>query len=421
MENNQNLETQNTVKREFTLVQKIIVSVLFLILAYTAGHRAGSQGLTFQPKTFEVINKQDQPKVVDYDLLWKAIGIIDSKYIDKPADQQKLLYGAVAGAVASLGDPYSSFFPPKDLTNFKTQLAGSFGGIGAEVGLKNGNILIVAPLDDSPAAKAGVKAGDIVAAVNDEVTVGWTVEQAVEKIRGKKGTQVKITLVREGAEKPIELTITRDTIVIKSVKWEIKEVQAENTTKKIIVIKINEFGDNTEPLFNQAVQEAIKNNVSGIVLDVRNNPGGYLQTSVDLASAWLAKDSLVVSEVKSDGTSTVFKAKGLPRLMGIKTVVLINGGSASASEILAGALKDNGAASLIGEKSFGKGSVQELVDLPGGSAVKITVAKWVTPSGKNLNKNGLDPDIELKLTEENTKDGKDPQMEKAIEEITSDK
>lgn len=399
--------------------KKYVAAFLVLAVVYLGGYQVGRKGFVFEPKTFEVINQKDQPGKVDYSLLWKTMELLDQKYIDKPADQQKMLYGAVSGAVASLGDPYTVFMPPRELTNFKTQLAGSFGGIGAEVGQKNGNIVIIAPLDESPAEKAGVKAGDIVAAVNGEITSGWTVDQAVEKIRGPKGTDVTITFVREGLGKPLEVKITRDTIVIKSVKWEFKEVDSNGSKKKIAVISINEFGDNTVPLFNQAIQESLSNNVDGIVIDLRNNPGGYLQSAVDLASNWLKKGELVVTEAHSDGSKKTYNANNSnPRFAGMKTVVLINGGSASASEILAGALKDHGMAKLIGEKSFGKGSVQELTDLPGGSALKVTIAKWLTPSGASINKNGLMPEIEIKLTEENTKDGHDPHMEKALEEVT---
>jgi carboxyl-terminal processing protease len=327
------------------------------------------------------------------------------------------LYGSISGAVSSLGDPYTTFLPPKELTNFKTQLKGSFGGIGAEVGMKDGNIVIIAPLDESPAFKAGILAGDYIVSVDGLSTEGWAVDEAVEKIRGPKGTTVVLSIFRAGKEKPFEVKIVRDTIVIKSVKISYQDVEKNGKKVKIAVVDINEFGDDTSSLFKQAVNEILTKNVSGIIVDLRNNPGGYLQTAVDVASSWVKAGDLVVSEVHSDGKNQEYKAVGTARLSGIKTIVLINGGSASASEILAGALKDHNLATLMGEKSFGKGSVQELVDLPGGSAVKVTVAKWVTPNGKNLNKNGLDPDTEIKITEEDVKNLKDSQFDKALEEI----
>jgi carboxyl-terminal processing protease len=400
-----------------------VFAILFIVaLAYGIGWKMGNKGFAFEPKSFEVINQKDQPVDVDYKLLWNAIDILNRRYIDKPLDQKKILYGAIKGAAEALGDPYTSFFPPKALSNFKTQLAGNFSGIGAEVGMKDGVVVIVAPLSESPAEKAGIKAGDAIVAVDGESSIGFTVEQAVEKIRGKKGTPVKLTLVRQGKDKAFDITIVRDTIVIKSVKWEYKDVEVSGQKQKVVVIKVNEFGDDTNKLFTDAVNDALKNGVKGVIVDMRNNPGGYLSSAVNLASNWVSSGDLIVSEAHSDGSKVDYKGLGNPRLSGIKTIVLINGGSASAAEIFSGALRDHKLAQLIGEKSFGKGSVQELDNLKSANdesegAIKVTIAKWITPNGVNLNHNGLDPDIELKLTEENTKDGQDPQMAKALEEM----
>jgi carboxyl-terminal processing protease len=324
-----------------------------------------------------------------------------------------------SGAVASVGDPYTEFFEPKDLESFRSDLKGSFDGIGAEISKRDGNIVVVAPLESSPALKAGLMAKDIILKVNGESTANWTTDEAVSHIRGPKGTKVALSVYREGKAEPFDLTITRDKIEIKSVKWEFKDVSAGNGTKKVAVITISKFGDDTKQLFDRAVNETLTRKVDGIVVDLRNNPGGYLQTAVDLASSWIKGGDVVVTEARSQGDSEEYKAYGLNRLSGIKTVVLINGGSASASEILAGALHDHNLAALVGEKSFGKGSVQELVDLQGGAAVKVTVAKWITPSGKNLNKDGLQPDTEVKLTEQDVNANKDPQMDKALEEVSN--
>lgn len=398
---------------------KALSIFLVIIISYYFGYQTGHKGFVFVPKDFKLINQKDFPAEVDYNLLWSAIDVVNKKYIDKPVDQQKILYGAVKGALDAVGDPYTTFFPPKDLTNFKTQLKGSFGGIGAEVGKKDGNIVIIAPLDGTPAQKAGILAGDIIVQVDGQVTQDWSVDQAVEKIRGPKGTAVTLNLYRKGKDKPFDVKIVRDTIQIKSVKWKFKEVTINNQKKTVVIITMSEFGDDTKSLFNKAVNEVLTHNVSGIVLDLRNNPGGYLQTAVDIASNWVKSGDIVVSEAHSDGTSEKYNAQGNPRLAGIKTIVLINGGSASAAEILSGALHDHNIAKLIGEKSFGKGSVQELVDLPGGSAVKVTVAKWITPGGVNLNHNGLDPDIKVALTEDDINAKKDPQLDKAIEQISN--
>ncbi len=413
MEFNQDPNQTPTPQKNTSVAKFVVITIVLILASYQLGFSTGKKGFTFVPKEFKVVNQADQPQTVDYQLLWDAINTVNEKYIDKPVDSQKVLYGAVKGAVQATGDPYTDFFEPKDLESFKTELKGSFDGIGAEVGKKNGQIVIVAPLDESPAERAGLLAKDIILQVDGKSTADWSVEQAVSVIRGKKGTEVTLTIYREGKDKPFDVTITRDKIEVKSAKVKYEEKDG----KKIAVISLTRFGDDTQNLFNQIVSDVLKQNVSGIVLDLRNNPGGYLQTSVELASNWVDSGKVVVTEARSQGDNEVYNASGASRLKDIKTVVLINGGSASASEILAGALHDYGIVKLIGEKSFGKGSVQELVELKGGSAVKVTVAKWITPSGKNLNKEGLVPDIEVKLTEEDVTTGKDPQMEKAMEEI----
>jgi len=395
------------------------VSVLLvIIIAYYVGYQTGHKGYVFVPKSFQVINQDKQPAVVDYNLLWQAMDAVNQKYIDKGSiDPQKVLYGAVKGAVESVGDPYTTFFPPQQFENFQTQLKGSFGGIGAEVGKKEGNIVIIAPLDDSPAKRAGILAGDIIYQVDGQSTQDWSVDEAVSKIRGVKGTSVTLSIVRSGKDKPFDLKIVRDTIVVKSVKLSYKQVTVNGQERTVAVITLSEFGDNTKPLFNAAVNEILTKNVAGLIIDLRNNPGGYLQTAVDIASNWVKEGDLIVSEAHSDGSNIKYTGEGNPRLSGIKTIVMINGGSASASEILAGALQDHNLAQLLGEKSFGKGSVQEVVNLAGGSAVKVTIAKWITPAGVNLNHSGLEPDIKAALTAEDVNAGKDPQMDKALEEI----
>ncbi len=394
-----------------------ILTLVFVIVSYAGGYQMGHKGYVFVPKDFKVVNQDKLPQTVDYGLLTDAINVLNNKYIDKPVDQQKVLYGAISGAVSSLGDPYTDFFTPKNLNNFQTNLKGSFSGIGASVGKQNDNVVIIAPLAESPAEKAGLKAKDIIAAVNASSTVGWSVDQAVEQIRGPKGTTVTLTIVR-GQEKAFDVKIVRDEIKVKSVQWKYEDHTVDGKTKHLAIITVSQFGDDTTPLFNQAVNDILKKSVDGIILDLRNNPGGYLQSAVDLASNWVSLDTTVVTEAHSDGSNQAYKAQGNNRLTPIKTVILINGGTASAAEILSGALHDYKIAKLIGEKSFGKGSVQELVNLKDGSAIKVTVAKWITPGGVNLNHNGLDPDTAVKLTEEDVNAGKDPQMEKAIEEIT---
>lgn len=388
-----------------------LIIILLLAGTFRLGYTSGAKGYTFDSKTFEVINKKDKVGTVDYSLLWKTIEELNSHYLEGSIDPQKTLYGAIKGAVSASGDPYTTFFTPDELKEFQTDLSGKFDGIGAEIGKKNGNIVIVAPIDESPAKKAGLRPQDIIVKVNGELLQDATVEDAVKKIRGPKGTEVKLSIFREGSKNPFDITIVRQTIEIKSVKWTSKEVQG----KKTGIITISQFGEDTGQLFASAVKDLKKQGVQGLVIDLRNNPGGFLDTAVEIASYWLQKGELVVSEAKGDGSKIPFTSSGIETLKNIPTTVLINGGSASASEILSGALHDHGKAKLVGEKSFGKGSVQEVVELPGDSALKVTIAKWITPGGRNLNKDGLEPDEKVVMTDDDYKNEKDPQLDKALE------
>lgn len=391
-----------------------LAAILLIGGAFRIGYVSGQEGYTFQPKNFKIINQGEQPKNVDYSLLWRAIDIVSKKYIDRGnIDQEKVLYGAIQGAVSAAGDEYTQFFDPKTLADFKTELQGSFSGIGAEIGKKNNNIVIVAPLEGSPAEGAGILAKDIIIKVNGENVVDLSVDETVSKIRGPEGSEVTLNLYREGKPAAFDVKIVRQKIEIKSVKTSYKEVNG----KKIGIITLSRFGDDTKDLFDAGVNEVNSKNISGLIVDLRNNPGGYLDTSVEIASDWLEKGKLVVKEEHSEKEATLFNSNGSNRLGKYKTIVLINGGSASASEILAGALRDNNKATLLGEKSFGKGSVQELVPLSDNMAVKVTIAKWITPGGKNLNHDGLNPDIEVKISEEDIAAEKDPQLNRALEEL----
>lgn len=393
-------------------IATVAVLLAISVGSFFGGLNMGKKGFVYSGHDFQIVNQNNQTHVVDYNLLWQVLDTLNQKYIDKPIDQQKALYGAVEGAVASLGDPYTVFFDPQQYNDFKTQLAGSFEGIGAEVGLKEGNLIIVAPIAGAPAEKAGLKAGDIVLKIDGTDTNGMTLDDAVNKIRGPKGTQVKLTIFRPSTNKQSDITITRATIAITSVKWSYKTT---TTGKKIAVIQVSQFGDDTIDLFRKAVDDIQTQNVSGVVIDLRDDPGGYLDDAVQLSSYWLDKGQLVVSEKHSDGSDIQYTAKGGNVFKGMPTVVLINGGSASASEIMSGALHDHGDAKLVGQKSFGKGSVQELIDMPQNTALKVTVAKWYTPDGININKNGIEPDIKVDFTAEDAQNNKDPQMDKALD------
>lgn len=391
----------------------IFLIIMALVASFRLGYTSGNKGYIFEPKSFKVVNQNEVPATVDYSLLWDALKMVNDKYIDKGSiNQQNVLYGAIRGAVAAAGDDYTQYFDPKELEEFNSQLSGTFDGIGAEIVRKEGSIVIT-PIDDTPASRAGLRAKDIIVKINGESTAEMSSDQAASKIRGPRGTEVTLTIYRDGQNGTFDVKIKRDKIDVKSVKLSYKTVN----DKKIAVIELSKFGSDTSQAFAKAVNDLLAAGAKGLVIDERNNPGGYLETSVDLASYWLPKGDLVVTEARSDKDNQTYNSTGYGRLTGLKTVILINGGSASASEILAGALHDHGVATLVGEKSFGKGSVQQLFNLPDNQgAVKITIAKWITPSGKNLNKDGLVPDVKVELTDDDIKADKDPQLDRATEE-----
>jgi carboxyl-terminal processing protease len=397
------------------------LSVIFLGLAFSAGLVFANKNAIIAKLaeketelTGQLIGKYSKAKDgklsadVDFNLFWDVWDLLHKDYVqqDKLNDKE-LFYGAIQGMVAAAGDPYTVFMNPLQSNEFSNDLAGTFEGIGAEIGIKKSELTIIAPLPESPAEKAGLRAGDNILAINKEMTQGMTVDQAVSKIRGKKGTEVVLTINRAGFDKPKEFKLMRDVIVVKSVKTEMR-------SDKIFVITISNFNNDTENLFNKAVSQAVEAGPKGIILDLRNDPGGYLETAIEVASEWI-EDGVVVTEKYNDQKKDEYLARGIARLKDFSTVVLINQGSASASEIVAGALQDTGKATIVGMQSFGKGSVQVLENLNDGSAIKITVAKWFTPKGNNINEQGIKPDVQVDLTDKDYEENKDPQMDKAVE------
>ena len=363
------------------------------------------------------ILKQD----VDFNLFWEIWDTLEKEYVDKnKLNDKEMFYGALKGLVASIGDPYTVFMDPKLSREFEDDLAGTFEGIGAEIGIRKEILTIIAPLEGTPAQKAGLLAGDKIYAINGEATASMTVDEAVTKIRGPKGTNVTLTIFKEGGDTAKDTVITRGVIVVKSVKTEIipsagaQGGQEEKKDNDIFVLEINNFNNDTSDLFNKAVREILSKNPKGIILDLRNNPGGYLDTAIELASEWV-DSGVIVTEKFSEEKSNEYLSRGRARLKDYPTVVLVNGGSASASEILAGALRDYKKATIVGQQTFGKGSVQTLKEFGDGSSVKITVAKWLTPNGDSINDAGIKPDIEIEMTPEDYEEDKDPQMEKAVE------
>lgn len=361
---------------------------------------------------------------VDFSLFWDAWNVLREKYVDeKNVTDQEMVYGAISGMLAATGDPYSVFMPPKEAGDFTQEISGEFGGVGAEIGVRNEQLVVVAPLKNTPAERAGIKAGDAIIKIDGGSTEGMSTENAVKKIRGPKGSKVTLTIFREGWSNVRDIEIVRDAIQVPTLDWKmLNDAGKEDPKGKILYIQLYNFYEKAPLLFYQALVAAIDNEPKGVIIDLRNNPGGYLDASVHIAGWFMDRGSVVVTEQfrSEDDGHTQFKAQGLPIFKETPTVVLINEGSASASEILAGALRDNKGSKLVGKKSFGKGSVQELIPLREDALIKITVAHWLTPKGTIIDKNGLMPDVEVDITEDDIKNEKDPQLQKAVETLKSE-
>jgi carboxyl-terminal processing protease len=346
----------------------------------------------------------------DLSLFWEVWARLEERYIDKSKlDPQNLLYGAIAGMVKAVGDPHTSFFNPKDTKRFFEDVSGEFEGIGIEISMKKGQLVVVAPLEGTPAQKIGIKAGDKILKIGDTLTSDLTLDEAVNMIRGPKGTEVVLMILREGWDLPREFKIMRDKILVPSLKWELKG--------DIAYIKLYHFSQKADADFRKAALEIEKSKASKIILDLRNNPGGFLEVAQNIAGWFLERGKVVAIEDFGNGEKREFKSPGPSKLINFPLVVLINNGSASASEILAAALRDHRQVKLVGEKSFGKGSVQEMERFKDDSSLKVTVARWLSPKGTLIDGVGLEPDIKVELKEEEkeTQAEKDPQLEKAIE------
>ncbi|MBU0660790.1 S41 family peptidase [Patescibacteria group bacterium] len=374
----------------------IVWAVLMVMFAFAGGYLYGSakglqkellnaQGDVEITKVVDLYSKTRSEKV-DFDQFWDVWDMLKEKHVDQPVDDTQLFYGAIEGLVAGLDDPYTVYFPPKDASDFVESLSGEFEGIGAEIGLRESQLTVVAPLPDSPAMQSGVKPGDKILKIDGEDTYGLSVEEAVTHIRGPRGTQVVLGVLRDEAES-LDISITRDTINVPTIRFEMKE-------NNIAYMRISHFNEDTLSEFYTALDDMLLETPDGMILDLRSNPGGFLDSSVMVASEWVDEGSIVLEAFKDD-KKEAYMRKGNKRLLGMPTIVLVDGGTASGSEIVAGALQDYGVATIVGEQTFGKGSVQEFEVLPDGSAIKITIAKWLTPLGREINGIGVEPDIIL--------------------------
>jgi carboxyl-terminal processing protease len=399
-------------------MDKKILNLWFIVIILSLGFGGGfliGKSSTAGQTTSDIRGLMDVTKLFSkkpsIDLIKEGMDAIERKYVGiNSVKNEDLIYGAMKGMLEALKDPHSVFLAPEDAKIFKEDVGGKFEGIGAEIGIRNDKISVIAPLKGNPAERAGVHAGDQIFAIDGVVTEGMTLDEAVRRIRGPKGSTVRLTILREGIEENFDISIVRDTIKIPNIELEKKE-------GGIAHIALAHFNETASADFENIVQEILRSDAKKLILDLRNNPGGFLETAVDIAGWFLPPDTIVLMEESGRASADkTYKTDGSAALMDYPVVILINKGSASASEILAGALRDHRGAKLIGEKSFGKGSVQELVNLSDGSSVKISISKWLTPKGVSIQDNGLTPDIEVTMTSEIFDTKGDIQLEKAIEE-----
>ena len=375
---------------------------LTLIIVAIVSFVAGARSDALFANVASVFGVRTSNKTIDLSSVQKTYQELVANY-DGKLDTQKLIYGANRGLVEAAGDPHTAYMDPDETKEFDKSLSGQIGGgIGAEIGLRNNKPTIIKPLENSPAQKAGIKAGEAIVKVNDEVSSDWSVEKVVSKIRGEVGTSVKLTLLSGGQTH--EVSVVRQNIVSPAVESEIDG--------EIGILKVNRFGDDTVSLARKYASEFVEKGVKKVILDLRNNPGGTVGAAQGLLGIWL-DNQIAMTERRGSEIVKTLRTTGMPILGNMKTVVLINGNSASASEITAGALREYGKATLVGQKSYGKGSVQIVLGLPGGSQMKVTEARWYTPKGKNIDKTGIEPDVKVDLSSDDVNNNVDPQMDKA--------
>jgi len=386
----------------------VVVSVVVSGGSYYLGFQTGLD----QTKNIVVENVTniDTPEDItaDFSLFWEVWGKLKEEHIKgAEIDEQELVYGAIEGLTSALGDPNTVFFAPDESKKFNEDIRGNFSGIGAEIGIRDNRLVIIAPLKNTPAEQAGLRPGDHIFKIDDTTTDDINVEEAVKLIRGDTGTIVTLTIIREGEESSRTFDITRASIIIPTVEWEIID-------RDIIHLRMFSFSGNTPIAFQQAMVSALLAGGDGLILDLRGNPGGFLDISVRIAGFFLERGQVVVTEKFTSGSETVLRARGNEALRDFPVVILIDEGSASASEILAGALRVHNGTKIVGDKSFGKGTVQELQDLRGDSTLKITIANWLLPNGDLIEGNGLEPDVSVKITQEDIDNDRDPQLDEAI-------
>ena len=403
---------------EFFKTRRAYAIVLLVVFTFGFGIYVGFNNRPEIEKVLTLTGKETAVQTTaDFSPFWKVWNVINDKYpgAEKVTDQEKV-YGAISGLIGSLNDPYSEFFAPDEAKIFEEDISGNFSGVGMEIGIKNRVLTVIAPLKNTPAYRAGIESGDKILKIDETATAGLGVDQAIKLIRGEQGTTVSLSILREGEREPREIKIVRDIINIPT-------LDTESRKDGIFVVELYSFSANSPSLFRDAIRQFAQAKSDKLLLDLRGNPGGYLEAAISMASWFLPEGKVVVTEdYGEESEPKVFRSKGYNVFNDkLKFVILIDGGSASASEILAGAMQDHKRAILVGSESYGKGSVQEVVDITPDTLLKITVAKWLTPNGNLITDKGLTPDYLVEFSKEPARAGgdseseKDPQMDKAVE------
>jgi len=393
-------------KINYQTKRKVLILLLGLFLIGTSleiGYYIGKE---------RVICEVCPPQDLDFSLFWETYNKLKTDfYKPEKIDDKKLLYGAISGMVGSLGDPYTVFLSPDETKKFMEDITGRFEGVGMEIGIRNKILQVVAPLEGTPADKAGLRAGDQILKINGKDTSDLTVEEAASLIRGPRGTKVTLTILRKGWESPKDIEIERALVEVPSLTWKL-------IGDSVAYVKIYQFSEKASLDFTKISVQILASGADRIIIDLRNNPGGYLEVAKDIAGFFLERgDVVVIEDFGKEETRQEYKAGGSAIFLDYPVVILINEGSASGSEILAGALRDDRGIKLIGQDSFGKGSVQQLETLREGAALKVTTAEWLTPKGQTISEVGLKPDIKVEMTEKDYEEDKDPQLDKALEII----
>jgi len=395
----------------------VVLGIIILSVVYFLGFNSGKQSVYSSVSSVTTLENKStgEPSNVDFGMFWKAWNLLNEKYVatatsTKPVTDKDKVYGAIQGLVASLGDPYTVFFPPVESKAFASEVRGNFEGVGMEVVAKDGALTVIAPLKGSPAEKSGILPGDRIIKIDDKSTANLSTEGAVDLIRGPSGTVVTLTVIRATKKQAFDVKITRGVINIPT-------IATKNLGNGIFKIDLYSFTADSPNLFRGALREFVQSGDNKLILDLRGNPGGYLEAAIDMASWFLPSGKIVVKEnFGSNKDETIYRSKGYDVFSdNLKFVILVDNGSASAAEILAGALSEQGRATLVGQTTFGKGSVQELIDITPDTSLKVTVARWLTPNGISISKHGITPEYIVPRTETDMQAGKDPQLDKAIE------